>query len=78
MFKLIFCLSQILCTPSRRASRVISSAFEHTITGVNMGGSPAPLPGARVLTTRVNIPSMGKSGSGTEPSGKVNVFAFSS
>ena len=41
-------------------------------------GSPSPLPGARALTTRVNIPSRGKSGRGTEPSGKVNVFAFSS
>ena len=41
-------------------------------------GSPSPLPGARALNTRVNIPSRGNSGSGTEPLGKVNVFAFSS
>ena len=31
-------------------------------------GSPSPLPGARALNTRVNIPSRGNSGSGTEPS----------
>ena len=41
-------------------------------------GSPSPLPGARVLTTLVNIPSRGSIGSGTDPGGKVKVFAFSS
>ena len=47
---------------------------------VSMNGldSPSPLPGAWVFTARVNIPSMGRSGSGTDPSGRVNVFAFSS
>ena len=33
-------------------------------------GSPSPLPGARVLTTLVNIPSRGSIGSGTDPRGQ--------